>query len=521
MKEDRRVMRDPVIRRRNRAALPWLRATAFAAVTYLALTALGFYPAAVPPVLAIAIGALGLLSPSIGILVFLTAVGIPLLAANIVAGALFLVLGFGIIQYLGESNGRAFLIITLAFAATLVKAEWGVAVLAGYLLGASDGAVVAFVACLLIQSTGLLLGSASIGLLATGGTTPVVDLGALSQIQDPLRFGWFLPSLSRIDPSGLLKAVTQARDLALLGIQPLLWAGAAAVAGLLRKPAGSPLRRVWTVGAVGVAVLGLAALSAVASLALGGPARISGLATGALLALVVALAVAVASEWVFAPEVAEPERTGTSAEDADVDDLLRMISTAEEQLASKHTVRRTVLITDMKAFSRMTQELGSTETARLVQRHRDLLIPLIEKAGGKGKSTGGDGLLAAFETPASAIRATVEMQQALFAYNASRPGEEAVLIRAGIASGEVVLDKGGKPFLGDALNLAARVMSLADGGQVFTTGEDAASGGTLTYGSVSHGEFRLKNIATPVDIVEVLWSADQQGRAPHPAPLEG
>jgi adenylate cyclase len=174
----------------------------------------------------------------------------------------------------------------------------------------------------------------------------------------------------------------------------------------------------------------------------------------------------------------------------------------------------------MKAFSRMTQELGSTETARLVQRHRDLLLPIVEKAGGKGKSTGGDGLLAAFDTPTLALGAAVEMQQALAAYNSSRPGEEAVLIRAGIASGEVVLDKGGKPFLGDALNLAARVMSLADGGQVFATGDDAASAGTLPFGSVSHGEFRLKNITMPVDIVEVLWSSDQQGRAPHVSPPE-
>jgi class 3 adenylate cyclase len=513
-------MRAPAIRRRNRAALPWLRAAAFAGVAYLALSALGFYPAAVPPIVAIAVGALGLFSPAIGILVFLVAVGVPLLAADIVVGALFLVLGFGIIQYLSESNGRAFLVIALAFAATLVKAEWGVAVLAGYLLGASDGAVVAFVACLLIQSTGLVLGSASIGVLATGGTTPVVDLAALSQIKDPLTFGWFVPALSRIDPSGFLKILTQAKDLVLFAIQPLLWAGAAAVAGLMRGPVGDPPRRVRAVGAVALAVVGLAVLSLGASLALSGPVPVGGLAIGAATALALALAVAASSEWFFTPEVVEPDKTGTSAEDADVDELLRMISTAEERLASKHTVRKTVLITDMKAFSRMTQELGSTETARLVQRHRDLLIPLIEGAGGKGKSTGGDGLVAAFDTPASAISATVAMQQALAAYNASRPGEDAVLIRAGIASGEVVLDKGGKPFLGDALNLAARVMSLADGGQVFSTSDDAASAGTLPFGSVSHGEFRLKNIAEPVGIVEVLWRADQQGRSPQPSAPE-
>ncbi|HEX9092464.1 MAG TPA: adenylate/guanylate cyclase domain-containing protein, partial [Coriobacteriia bacterium] len=165
--------------------------------------------------------------------------------------------------------------------------------------------------------------------------------------------------------------------------------------------------------------------------------------------------------------------------------------------------------------SRMTQELGSTETARLVQRHRDLLLPIVEKEGGHGKSTGGDGLLAAFDTPAAALKAAVLMQRALADYNAKRPGEDEILVRAGVASGEVVLDRGGKPFLGDALNRAARVMSLADGGQVFATREDTEAAGPAPFGSVSHGEFRLKNIAAPVEVIEVLWSEDQQARPPH------
>jgi hypothetical protein len=145
------------MRRRNAGFLPWLRAAGFAGVTYLASSALGFYPAAVPPVIAIVTGVLGLLAPGIGVLLAVVAIGIPLAAGDIVAGALFLVLGFGCIQYLSDSQGRAFLVISLAFAATVLRAEWGVAVLAGYLLGASEGAVAAFVACLVIQGAGLLV----------------------------------------------------------------------------------------------------------------------------------------------------------------------------------------------------------------------------------------------------------------------------------------------------------------------------------------------------------------------------
>jgi class 3 adenylate cyclase len=506
----------PAAVRRGAGALPWLRAAAFAAVTYAALAALGFYPAVVAPVVALTIGALGLFSPGIGILVFLLATGIALAAGDIVAGVLFLVFGFGVIQYLSESHGRAFLVISLAFLSTIVGAEWGVVVLAGYLLGASNGAVVALVACLVIQGAGLLVGAVSIGTLVTGGVAPPpVDLTALAAFKDPLTFGWLLPAISRIDPAAFLKSVTSVRDIVLFGVQPLLWAAAAAVGGLLAKPVGQPRRSAMALVAVSAGVATLGAVSIGLSVALGGPVPVPRLAMALGASLVVALAGAAASEWVFTPSIPDAAKRGAAAEDADVDELLRTISLAEEELASKHTVQRTVLITDMKSFSRMTQELGSTETAKLVQRHRDLLLPLVEQAGGKGKSTGGDGLLAAFEDPAGALTAAVRMQAALEKYNASRSGEEAVLIRAGIASGEVVLDNGGKPFLGDALNLAARVMSLADGGQVFTTHGDAERAGALPFGSVEHGDFRLKNIAVPVRIVEVLWQADQQAHAPH------
>jgi class 3 adenylate cyclase len=291
------------------------------------------------------------------------------------------------------------------------------------------------------------------------------------------------------------------------------------VAGLLLRPVGDPQRRTSALLGVGASVAVLAAgTGAVAALA-GSRVQVTPIALSAALSLLAALGVAALSEWVFTLSVVEgpsatPSPTRMSTEDADVDDLLRMISSAEEELATKHTAVRTVLMTDMKSFSQMTQNLGSQKTAKRVQRHRDLLLPIVEAHGGKGKSTGGDGLLAAFDSPPSALTAAVEMQRTLDDYNRAHSGEEPILVRIGVAEGEVVLDRGGKPFLGDALNLAARIMSLADGEQVFTSLEVFERGGQLPYGGVDHGEFRLKNISAPVDVVEVLWTEGQLARAP-------
>lgn len=504
--------------RANAAALPWLRALVFAGITFLALRASGFYPAALPPLLALAAGALAIFAPGVGVLVILLATALPVLAGNILVGAVYLVLGLSAIQYLSEDGGRAFVVIALGYAAVLVHAEWAIAALAGYVMGASDGAIAAFVACVVLQSTGLVLGSDHVGVLSTGGAKALVSLPALATLgatTNTLAFGWLVPSLGRLDIGGAIAAVTGMRDVTAFVVQPFAWAAGAALAGLIRRPAGdkwhSPLAFAGTLaGVTAVAAISFAAVTAFGARV---PAPLLGLT--AIVSLGVAAAGVALSEFVFAPtRVAVP--SAVSTDDADVDELLRMISSAEEELTAKHTATRTVLITDMKSFSRMTQELGSAETAKLVQRHRDLLLPIVEKHGGKGKSTGGDGLLAAFEKPGEAISAAAEMQQALAAYNSRRQGESPVLIRAGAATGEVVLDKGGKPFLGDALNLAARIMSLADGGQVFTSRTVLERAGSDTHAAVSHGTFRLKNIAEPVEVVEILWATDQTARAPKP-----
>ncbi len=172
------------------------------------------------------------------------------------------------------------------------------------------------------------------------------------------------------------------------------------------------------------------------------------------------------------------------------------------------------MITDMKSFSAMTEQDGSVLTAKAIQRHRDLLLPVIEKYHGCGKSTGGDGLVAAFDVRSDALAAAAEMQRMLSAYNAEHHGERDLLVRIGIAQGEVVLDRHGRPFIGAALNLAARVMNLADGGQAFSTAIVASAAPEAGVTVASLGDFELKNIAKPVEVVEILWAEGQQPRPP-------
>lgn len=490
--------------RRNASLLRSVEAVAFMLVMYAALRAMPFYPTWLVAVLVIVTGALAASSPPLASLLLVATLALPVMAVDFVVGVLFLIIGFSATQYLATDRALGFLLIALAVAAVPVHAEWAVCVFAGYALGRGRGAVAAVLACGLIEVAGLLLGAPALGSIATGGTPPgLIAFGAAPE--GALTFAWLPAAVAQADPGRILTTLSGATDVPLLVVQPALWAAGAIVGGLF--DAGARLRALFA-GAGGVALL--AAGSALARAALGGPVTMQTIGTTALVSAAAALTAILIAEWVFPPAVrtapAQPaDLRGMQAEDADVDDLLRLIASAEDELATRHRTETVVLITDMKSFSAMTEEVGSIESAKLVQRHRDVLIPVIERHGGKGKSTGGDGIVAAFDTSGDALAAAIDMQQTLDAAVETDPRAREMLVRIGIARGEVVLDKGGRPFLGTALNLAARVMDLADGGHVMTVGSVAATSGLPDETLYSHGEYKLKNIAEPITVVEVLW----------------
>ena len=207
--------------------------------------------------------------------------------------------------------------------------------------------------------------------------------------------------------------------------------------------------------------------------------------------LVVAIIFVVMWERAFPPikTVAKvpPRKASIATEDADVDELLHLIATAEDKLATNHTSVRVVMITDMKSFSRMTEEDGSVATAKAIQRHRDLLLPVIQPHNGSGKSTGGDGLVASFESAADALLAATELQRdAGEPTTPEHPNEREIGFESAWPPVRSSSTRAGARSSAPGSNLAARVMNLADGGQVFSAADvaQAADGVGLQYAVV-------------------------------------
>lgn len=516
------------VRRKNRQVREWLTAGAIALATFTGLTAMAFQPSWGAAALALAAGGLALAASEIGVLAAVVALMLPLAAADPILGLLFLMLGIVTVHYVGTDGARVFLIIAASIAGTFIGPAWAAAAIAGFVLGAGEGALAAAIAAAVTQLLGLFLGRERILFTVTGGSpdTRLLAFAREASAPDLFSASWVTDSVSELGPQsldGLARSFTGMTDGTALIIQPLLWAGAAMVAGATVRAARR--RRMPAMGVIGMAVAPLIPAAGAVSLLPGEALSngVGGLAVAAIGSSALSAGFALAWDRLFPYEEVDVPRTAPdgsmATEDADVDELLTLIATAEERLATEHTTNRIVMITDMKSFSRMTEEDGSVVTAKAIQKHRDLLLPLIEKHGGHGKSTGGDGLVAAFESASGALKAAAEMQAALDAHNRSHPQDREMTVRIGLASGEVVLDKRGRPFIGNALNLAARVMNLGDGGQAFVTADvvDAAPAAVRTH---PLGDFELKNIAKPVTVLEILWHEDQvpsdprlQGRA--------
>ncbi len=110
--------------------------------------------------------------------------------------------------------------------------------------------------------------------------------------------------------------------------------------------------------------------------------------------------------------------------------------------------------------------------------------------------TTGDGLLAAFHDPLDAIKATVTFQQSLV--DPAVTNGIPIRVRCGLHLG--VLERRDNDYFGTPVNRAARLMSVAHGGQILISQAVVDEVGTRLPASIALldlGSVRLKDLASP------------------------
>jgi len=162
---------------------------------------------------------------------------------------------------------------------------------------------------------------------------------------------------------------------------------------------------------------------------------------------------------------------------------------------------KTFLIADVRGYTSFTSERGDEAAARLAMRFAELARETIEAAGGRLVELRGDEAMAVFDSARQAIRAASDMQERFVAEtvaDATLP----LAVGIGIDAGEAVPVDGG--YRGGALNLAARLCSLAGPGEVLVSpgvAHLARKVEGLDY--VDRGAVRLKGLEAPMDVVAV------------------
>jgi WD40 repeat protein/class 3 adenylate cyclase len=171
---------------------------------------------------------------------------------------------------------------------------------------------------------------------------------------------------------------------------------------------------------------------------------------------------------------------------------------------------KTFLIADVRGYTRFTNERGDEAAARLATRFAELARESIEAAGGTLVELRGDEALAVFDSARQALRAAADLQERFVADTVADPSLP-LAVGIGLDAGEAVPVDGG--YRGGALNLAARLCSLAGPGEVLVSpgvAHLARKVEGLDY--VERGAVRVKGLEKPVEVVAVRSEREDVAR---------
>jgi len=163
-----------------------------------------------------------------------------------------------------------------------------------------------------------------------------------------------------------------------------------------------------------------------------------------------------------------------------------------------------VLFTDIVGSTAYFKYYGNLAGRKMLQAHQDLVSKTIAEHSGIFVKTLGDSVMAYFINPREAVKSAIKIQQKFSAYNDKKAREKQIHIRIGIHFGDAIVEE--KDIFGNAVNIAAKVVQVAESDQIFLSQElyDLIK-------DLSHGLFQLvdvshkKGVHKGLTIYKVLW----------------
>ena len=154
-----------------------------------------------------------------------------------------------------------------------------------------------------------------------------------------------------------------------------------------------------------------------------------------------------------------------------------------------------ILAADVAGYARL-MAADEVATFRTLSAHRQIFDALVANHGGRIANTAGDSVLADFPSAVHAVECAMEAQEHLAEANAHLTPDQRLEFRIGVNVGDVVVQGG--DLLGDGVNIAARLQTLAEPGGICVSGTVTTMSARCcrSASSISARQF-VKNIDGP------------------------
>lgn len=213
----------------------------------------------------------------------------------------------------------------------------------------------------------------------------------------------------------------------------------------------------------------------------------------------------------------------------------RLVATGAELLGGQN-VEATVLFSDIRGFTTLTEQLGAQGTVALLNEYFTLMVDCIQKEEGMLDKFIGDAIMAAFGIPVGheddadrAVRASIAMIKTLETWNRQRitEGKLPVNIGIGLNTDTVVSGNIGSnkrmdfTIIGDGVNLASRLESACKQyGAKILISEFTVRKLNGTYRKREIDLVVVKGKTQPVSVYEILAFHNEES-FPHLAEVQG
>jgi class 3 adenylate cyclase len=173
----------------------------------------------------------------------------------------------------------------------------------------------------------------------------------------------------------------------------------------------------------------------------------------------------------------------------------------ETHRSAKRLGSHVILVTDLQKGSHIAERIEDPRAQALMWEHLTIVENALQAHGSAEVRSAGDGYMALFTSPASALESAIAIQRAFAERN--KLAEEPLLVQIGLNAGEPV--RVGRELHGAAVVLAWYSAREAEGGQILATEAVRQLLLGRGYSFTECGQTELRSSEEPVRLYELSW----------------